>query len=430
MFQKVLVANRGEIAVRIIEACHALGIQAVAVYSTVDEHASFVKLADESVCIGTGSASESYLNREAVLMAGIIKQCDAVHPGYGFLSEDPLFAQMVAECKMTWIGPQSELIKEFADKESSRRWAEERNVPTIPGSELITSTENLLVQAKQIGFPLLIKASFGGGGKGIRCIESMDELVPEFKSVQQEATASFGVSPVYLEKDLSDARHIEVQVLGQHNVIYNLGTRNCSLQLHRQKVVEESPADLTTEQQAELDQLVHRLLDDTHYNNLGTVEFLFADNHFYFLEMNTRLQVEHGVTEETTGLDIVQMQIKVAADVNLKLVPITFKQHAIEVRLSALTPGTLSKFTWPDKDVRVDTGMQVGDQVTAYYDPLIAKIIVTGSSRSEAVEKLQSVLDNVEVLGIKTNLDTLKTISKNDQFINGTYDIDSLSKMF
>jgi acetyl-CoA carboxylase biotin carboxylase subunit len=428
MFKKILVANRGEIAIRIIKASHQLGIQTVAVFATADRDAPFVKLADEAICIGPAPATESYLNREAILMAGIITNCDALHPGYGFLSEDPLFAEMVEETPMTWIGPQAPMIQQFADKKASRQFAQKQNVPTIPGSDELKDQAALLQAATKIGYPLLLKASFGGGGKGIRVAQNEIELRQAIAVVQQEAGASFGASPLYLERDMRNARHIEVQVLGLGDQLLILGDRNCSIQLRRQKVLEESPAELTTDQRHQLYQQVHHLLDQTGYQSLGTVEFLQVADQFYFLEMNTRLQVEHGVTEETTGIDIVQTQIKVAAKQN-QLVQVTKKPvHAIEVRINALTPGTLCQFEFPS-DLRVETGYQAGMQVTPFYDALLAKVIVTGANREAAVARLTVALAQIKLDGVDTNLADVIKLVASPVFQTGNYQINSYQKL-
>ncbi|WP_427910669.1 biotin carboxylase N-terminal domain-containing protein [Pediococcus parvulus] len=437
MFKKVLIANRGEIAVRIIKACHQLNIVAVAVYSTADRQAQFVRLADESVCIGPASAKNSYLNREAILMAGINTNADAVHPGYGFLSEDELFAQMCEECGMTWIGPQASLIHDFSDKTNSRRIAKQRGLPIIPGSGMITSETQLYDQANKLGYPILLKASHGGGGKGIRMAHSAKELFAKYQIVKEEADSSFLDGSIYLERDFEDARHIEVQVLGLPDKLLILGDRDCSLQRHRQKIIEESNASvLTKPERQELYKLVHQLLDDANYQSLGTVEFLLVQHQFYFLEMNTRLQVEHSITEETSGVDIVQAQIKAAAHNSLGFSYVTFDGHAIECRLNAendltnfvFETGKLQTFLMPT-GVRVDTGLQSGDKVTPFYDRLLAKIIVYAPDRDQAIRQMQRALSQVEVCGIGTNLTELKRVVASQKFVTDQYDIHSVGKL-
>lgn len=437
MFRKVLIANRGEIAVRIISACQKLGIATVAVYSEADREALFVKQADESVCIGPAAAVNSYLNREAILMAGINTNADAVHPGYGFLSEDALFAQMCEECGMTWIGPQASLIHDFSDKTNSRALAQKRGLPIIPGSGMITSEPQLYAKANAIGYPVLLKASHGGGGKGIRLVHSAKELFEKYQLVKEEAGSSFLDGTIYLERAFEKARHIEVQVLGMPDQLLILGDRDCSLQKNRQKIIEESNAAiLTKKERTTLYKLVHQLLDRSNYQSLGTVEFLFVHHHFYFLEMNTRLQVKHGVTEETSGIDIVQAQIRVAANEKPVVHQIEFTGHAIECRLNAETnvakqqfeTGRLTQFDLPT-DVRVDTGLQNGDEITPFYDRLLAKIIVYAKTREAAIKKMQIVLSDVKVTGIGTNLSQLKQLINSTQFAENHYNIHSVGKL-
>ncbi|GEN94829.1 acetyl-CoA carboxylase biotin carboxylase subunit [Pediococcus ethanolidurans] len=437
MFKKILIANRGEIAIRIIRACQQLKIATVAVYSTADRQALFVQLADEAVCIGPASAKNSYLNREAILMAGINTNADAIHPGYGFLSEDELFAQMCEECGMTWIGPQASLIHDFSDKTNSRKIAKKLGLPIIPGTGMITSEPQLYDQANKLGYPVLLKASHGGGGKGIRMASSAKDLFVKYETVKEEAGSSFLDGSIYLERDFEAARHIEVQVLGMPEKLLILGDRDCSLQKHRQKVIEESNASILTQAERQhLYKLVHQLLDGANYQSLGTVEFLFVQHQFYFLEMNTRLQVEHGITEETSGVDIVQAQIKVAAHESFELPNLNFQGHAIECRLNAendmtahlFETGKLTEFTMPT-GIRVDTGLQSGDVLTPFYDRLLAKIIVHGTDRTMTVKKMQDALAQIKVSGIGTNLKQLKQIISSEQFIKDHYYIHSVGKM-
>ncbi|MBU7554394.1 acetyl-CoA carboxylase biotin carboxylase subunit [Pediococcus ethanolidurans] len=437
MFKKILIANRGEIAIRIIKACQQLKIATVAVYSTADRQALFVQLADEAVCIGPASAKNSYLNREAILMAGINTNADAIHPGYGFLSEDELFAQMCEECGMTWIGPQASLIHDFSDKTNSRKIAKKLGLPIIPGTGMITSEPQLYDQANKLGYPVLLKASHGGGGKGIRMASSAKDLFVKYETVKEEAGSSFLDGSIYLERDFEAARHIEVQVLGMPEKLLILGDRDCSLQKHRQKIIEESNASILTQAERQhLYKLVHQLLDGADYQSLGTVEFLFVQHQFYFLEMNTRLQVEHGITEETSGVDIVQAQIKVAAHEPFELPNLNFQGHAIECRLNAendmtahlFETGKLTEFAMPT-GIRVDTGLQRGDVLTPFYDRLLAKIIVHGTDRTMAVKKMQDALAQTKVNGIGTNLKQLKQIISSEQFIKDNYYIHSVGKM-
>ena len=427
LFQKILIANRGEVAERIIRACQKLKIQTVAVYSTVDAQSRFIELANEKICIGSAPAKKSYLNRESLLMAALNLNVDAIHPGYGFLSEDAQFAEMCAECGITFIGPESGLIRQLADKDKSRLLAIEKGVPVIPGSDLITSDDELIMQAKEIGFPLLIKAAHGGGGKGIRAIKQEADLLLGAEIVQQEAKSSFAAGSFYLEKKLVHARHIEVQILGDGQHVQVLGDRDCSLQNHRQKVIEESPSTvLTDEQRSQLYKYTRQLIENQHYVGLGTIEFLFAENKFYFLEMNTRLQVEHGVTEETVKMDVVQQQLLVADGKEVTDADVLMNGHAIECRLtlSPCVTNEITQFDFPT-DIRVETGYRVGDEISAYYDGLLAKIICHADTRTLAIIKMKKALEAIHVAGIETNLIQLKTIVSSQEFMENTISIDS-----
>ena len=435
MFRKLLIANRGEIAVRIIKACRELNIQTVAVCSTADRGAWYTQLADEVVCIGPAAAGASYLNAEAILMAALNTHADAIHPGYGFLSENAEFAEMCAECGITWIGPQTAQIKLMGDKSHAKDFARKQGVPVLSGHSLQglgwTSIKPL---AQRLGFPLVLKASHGGGGKGIRVIADVKKLHQQLRTARQEAVASFLDDSMYLEHYLNRARHIEVQVLGTATGLLILGDRDCSLQLHKQKVIEESPASiLSTEQRQKLYQLTRQLLAGTHYQSLGTVEFLFSNGRFYFMEMNTRLQVEHGVTELTTAIDIVQAQIKQAAglpvevDANVGLHP---QCTAIEARISATLPirqTKIEQLNW-SPDVRVDTGYRVGDHLVTMYDGLIAKLMVTGSTRQVAVQNLQQALAAVQLVGPETDLAFLRATVARPEYERDQYSIHSLGR--
>ncbi|AYG36454.1 acetyl-CoA carboxylase biotin carboxylase subunit [Lactiplantibacillus pentosus] len=435
MFRKLLIANRGEIAVRIIKACRQLNIQTVAVCSTADRHAGYTQLADEVVCIGPAAASGSYLNAEAILMAAINTHADAIHPGYGFLAENADFAAMCAECGIAWIGPQTEQIKLMGDKAQAKAFARQQQVPVLAGQSIQGLDWPEIKQAAiAIGFPLVLKASYGGGGKGIRVLSDAHELHQQLRAARQEAAASFLNDAMYLEQFLTTARHIEVQVLGTGQDLFILGDRDCSLQLHKQKVLEESPASiLTAAQRRNLYELSRQLLAGTHYQSLGTIEYLFADGQFYFMEMNTRLQVEHGVTELTTGIDIVAEQIKQAAGV-----AVTFPEHvglqpqciAIEARLTATLPVTQTKIEtlqWPEH-VRIDTDYHQGDHLVTMYDGLIAKIMVTGDDRITAVHNLQRALAAVKLQGPTTNLDFLRQTVARPAYVNDQYTIHSLAR--
>lgn len=435
MFRKLLIANRGEIAVRIIKACQQLNIQTVAVCSTADRHAGYTQLADEVVCIGPAAASGSYLNAEAILMAAINTHADAIHPGYGFLAENADFAAMCAECGIAWIGPQTEQIKLMGDKARAKDFARQQAVPVLAGQSLQgLAWPDIKHAAAKIGFPLVLKASYGGGGKGIRVLTDVHELHQQLRAARQEAAASFLNDAMYLEQFLTTARHIEVQVLGTGTKLFILGDRDCSLQLHKQKVLEESPASILTEtQRRTLYDLSRQLLAGTHYQSLGTIEYLFADGQFYFMEMNTRLQVEHGVTELTTGIDIVAEQIKQAAGVTVDFpehVGLQPKCTAIEVRLTATLPvkqTRIETLSWP-ADVRVDTDYHQGDRLVTMYDGLIAKLMVTGANRQQAVRNLQRALAQVTLTGPTTNLTFLQQTVARPAYIHDQYTIHSLAR--
>ncbi|WP_137597894.1 acetyl-CoA carboxylase biotin carboxylase subunit [Paucilactobacillus kaifaensis] len=431
MFKKVLIANRGEVACRIIRACRQLNIATVAVYSTADRDALFVHQADEAYCIGPANAKKSYLNREAVLMAGIIANVDAIHPGYGFLSEDALFAKMCAQCDITWLGPTADLIELMGNKAAARKFAASRGIAIIPGTFVLNDLDHAKQAAKKIGYPLLIKASQGGGGKGIRLVNNVAQLQAQLAIARQEAGSSFANNEIYLEKVLQSARHIEVQVIGdQAGNIQVLGDRDCTLQTRRQKVIEESPATFITQaQRRELVQMVHQLLDNCNYQGLGTIEFLFNQDRFYFLEMNTRLQVEHGVTETTTGLDIVLLQLQLAAnDARLPDYIPSNEGVAIECRLTLTTPtqvNQLKMFNFP-ATMRVDTGYQAGDFIPPFYDSLLAKMIVSAPTRSKAINKMNSALAQVRIDGVQSNLSQLQSIIASDWYQSNQFLVTTL----
>ncbi|VDG24814.1 acetyl-CoA carboxylase biotin carboxylase subunit [Lactiplantibacillus mudanjiangensis] len=434
MFHKLLIANRGEIAVRIIKACRQLNIQTVAVCSTADRQAWYTQLADEVVCIGPAAAAGSYLNAEAILMAAINTHADAIHPGYGFLAENADFAAMCAECGITWIGPKADQIELMGDKSLAKDFARSQGVPVLAGQSIQGLTWPKIKQAAlEMGFPLVLKASHGGGGKGIRVINDVTALHHQLRIARAEAAASFLNDAMYLEHFLPTARHIEVQVLGTGVQLYILGDRDCSLQLHKQKVLEESPASiLTAAQRTELSQLSQQLLAGAGYQSLGTIEYLFANGQFYFMEMNTRLQVEHGVTELTTGVDIVIAQIQQAAGVPLSLPAtiLTPKCTAIEARITASVPieqTLITAFSWPES-VRVDTGYRVGDHLSTMYDGLIAKLMVTGRDRNQAVQRLQTALAAVKLTGPATNLAFLQQTVARPAYVADDYSIHSLAE--
>jgi 3-methylcrotonyl-CoA carboxylase alpha subunit len=435
MFKKLLIANRGEIAARVARACAAVGITSVAVYSDADRHALHVRACDEAYHIGPAPAAESYLRGDKIIQVALAAGCDAIHPGYGFLSENARFAQAVLDAGLAWVGPPPEAISLMGSKIESKRLAERNGVPVVPGyfgdDQAI---DTLVSEAARVGYPLLVKASAGGGGKGMRVVEQPSTLAEAIEGAQREALAAFGDSSVMLEKYLAEPRHIEVQVLGdQHDNLIHLGERDCSIQRRHQKVVEESPSPaIDAEMRARITSSALALARAAGYTNAGTVEFIFQDGEYYFLEMNTRLQVEHPVTEEAIGFDLVQAQIRVAAGEQLALrqESVQFSKHAIEVRLYAEDPergflpstGTITHLgirTGPN--IRVDAGVDASDAISPYYDPMIAKIIASGDDRSEAIRAMRDALGSLELRGLNTNLDFLRWLVAHPQFESGDF---------
>lgn len=433
MFSKVLIANRGEIACRIIRACHELGVHATAVYSQADCDSMHVQMADDAICVGAATNTDSYLNMPNVLMATVISGADAVHPGYGYFSERENFADALQALGVAFIGPPVEAIARMGDKASARAAAMAAECPVVPGSPgILASEEEGLAEAERLSYPVLIKASAGGGGKGIRRANNADEFAGLMRMAMQEAEASFGSGDVYLEKVIDNPRHVEVQVMAdEHGNCVYLGERECSVQnLRHQKMVEEAPfALLCEETRQEMGEAAVRLASTVGYVNAGTIEFLMdADGDYYFIEMNTRLQVEHPVTEQTTGIDIVQTMLKVAAGE-----PLPFKQsdiktrgHSIEARITAedstknFAPSCGTVTTWkPPHDVRMETHIYEGFAITPFYDPMIAKMIVTGEDRKDAIARLVTALDAFQVEGIKTNIPFLRELVKSEEFQSG-----------
>ena len=441
MFDKILIANRGEIALRILRAAKELGIQTVAVHSTVDRDAMHVKLADESVCIGPPSARESYLNIPALLAACEITGAEAIHPGYGFLSENARFAEILADHNITFIGPKAEHIRIMGDKIEAKRTAKRLGIPCVPGSEGgVTDDVEAMRIAKDIGFPVLVKAASGGGGRGMKVARTPADLSVALSTARTEAKAAFGDDAVYLEKYLEKPRHIEIQVLGDGlgNAIH-LGERDCSLQRRHQKVLEESPSPaLNDRQRGEIGEIVAQAMRDLAYSGAGTVEFLYEDGKFYFIEMNTRIQVEHPVTEMITGIDLVVEQIKIAAGSPLTIsqADVQFSGHAIECRVNAEhpatfrpSPGKISYYHPPGGlGVRVDSAVYQGYTIPPNYDSLVGKLIVHGRSRTEALMRLRRSLDEFIVDGIDTTIPLFRTLVRNTDVQNGDYDIHWLEK--
>ncbi|EOT46975.1 acetyl-CoA carboxylase, biotin carboxylase subunit [Enterococcus sp. AZ150] len=437
MFSKILIANRGEIAVRIIRACRELGIRTVAVYSEADRDALHAELADEAICIGPAKAVDSYLNVKQILSAAILTKAEAIHPGFGFLSENSQFAEMCEECNITFIGPKSKTIDEMGNKIHARQLMMDADVPVIPGSHgSLSSVEEAMTLAEEIGFPVMLKAAAGGGGKGIRKVMSAEELPKHFDSAQQEAKAAFGNDEMYMEKIVYPARHIEVQILADNfgNVIH-LGERDCSLQRNNQKVLEESPSVvITAKERAHLGEIGVRAAKAVNYQNAGTIEFLRdEEGNFYFMEMNTRIQVEHPVTEMVTGIDIVKKQIEVANGEPLGITQeeVTFSGHAIECRINAEnpafnfapSPGKIKNLLLPagGMGLRVDSAMYSGYAIPPFYDSMIAKVIVHGNSRFEALMKMQRALTEFVTDGVVTNVEFQMDLISHPNVIAGDY---------
>ena len=441
MFDKVLIANRGEIALRIHRACREMGIRTVAVHSEIDTNAMNVRLADESVCIGPAPASESYLNIPAIISAAEISGADAVHPGYGFLSENARFAEIVERHGIVFIGPRSEHIRLMGDKLAARAKADELGLPVLPGSsEPVADTDEAKAVASDIGYPVLLKARSGGGGRGIRLVRDAVELDRLFARTRHEVEAGFGDGALYVEKFLGNPRHIEIQVAGDvHGNVVHLGERDCSLQRRHQKVLEEAPSPaLNAGQRDALGSLVVAGMKKLGYSNLGTVEFLYEDGAFHFIEMNTRLQVEHPVTEMITGLDLVREQIRLAygAPLSFSQEDVTFSGHAIECRVAAEnhatfvpSPGRVGMYHAPGgPSVRVDSALYSGYAVPPDYDSLIAKLIVHGGNRNECMMRLRRALGEFAIDGIDTTVPLHQALIDNQDFANGHYDVNWLEE--
>ncbi|TAM79119.1 MAG: acetyl-CoA carboxylase biotin carboxylase subunit [Acidobacteria bacterium] len=441
MFGKILIANRGEIALRVICACKELGIPTVAVYSEADRYSLHVRFADEAVCIGPAKSSESYLNVAAIISAAEITGADAIHPGYGFLAENPKFADVCETCKLTFIGPPPQAIHLMGDKNMARKRMAELGLPVLPGTEVLTSEEEALGAADEIGYPVMVKAAAGGGGKGMRIINSPAELPNLLQMAQNEAEASFGSSDVYLEKYISSPRHIEFQVMADtHGRVIHLGERECTIQRRHQKVLEESPStQIDAETRREIGCKVIRALKEVGYTNAGTVEFLMDENRdLYFLEMNARIQVEHPVTEMVTGLDLVKMQIQVAAGLSLPVEGDTvgLRGHSIECRICAEDPetfapsaGKITGFHVPGgTGVRVDTAAYAESIIPPYYDSLIAKLVVHGKDRPEAIQRMARALEMFIIEGISTSIPLQEKILADADFRAGRFDTQFLNR--
>jgi len=442
--RKLVIANRGEIALRILRACRQLDILTVALHSEADHEAKYVRLADESVCIGPPTARDSYLNMAAVIAAAEVTDANAIHPGYGFLSENADFAEQVKESNFIFVGPDPETIRIMGDKITAITTMQDMGVPCIPGSngQIPQSVDDLATLANQIGYPLLLKASGGGGGKGMRKVLHEQDLFEAVKLTSKEALAAFGNDALYMERYLDSPRHIEIQVLAdQHGNVLHLGDRDCSIQRRYQKVIEESPAPgISDQQRSEIGRICVNACEQMQYKGVGTFEFLFQDGQFYFIEMNTRIQVEHPVTELVTGIDLVQEQILIADGHTLDFgqQDISFAGHAVECRINAEdpetftpSPGQITRIHIPGgPGVRVDSHAYTNYSVPPFYDSLIGKVITHGRSRKEAIARMSGALQEMQVEGIKTNIPMHQSILQNQEFLQGQCDIHFLKNQF
>lgn len=444
MIKKVLIANRGEIAVRIIRACREMGIETVAVYSEADKEALHTQLADEAICIGPAPSTDSYLNMERILSATLVSGADAIHPGFGFLSENSKFVELCEQCNITFIGPSSDVIRKMGHKAEARNTMIAAGVPVIPGStEAIYDAGIGAKIAEQIGYPVIVKAALGGGGKGMRVANTPEEFVASFHTAQKETKMAFGDETMYIEHFVQNPRHIEFQILADNegNVIH-LGERDCSIQRNHQKLIEEAPSiALTAEIRKAMGEAAIKAAKAAKYVNAGTIEFLLEkNNHFYFMEMNTRIQVEHPVTEWVTGVDLVKEQIRIASGMSLayKQEDIKITGHAIECRINAEnpaknfrpSPGLITDVHLPGgKGVRVDSAIYSGYTVPAYYDSMLAKLIVYAKNRDEAIAKMRSALGEVVIQGIDTNIDFQYEIINHPDYQSGNIDIEFIGKM-
>jgi len=443
LFQKVLIANRGEIALRIIRACHELGVQTVAVYSEADRESLHVRFSDEDVCIGPPPATESYLNIPRIIAAAEVTGAEAIHPGYGFLAENAEFSEICSRSHITFIGPTADQIRSMGDKAAARSTMMRVGVPTVPGSDgIVGSMKEAISIAEEMGFPVMIKASAGGGGKGMRVATDVESFSERFTAAQTEARAAFGNPDVYLERCILNPRHVEFQVFGdRHGRIMHFGERECSIQRRHQKLVEEAPSPaLTPELRAEMGEAAVRVAKSIDYVGAGTVEFLLdQDRSYYFMEMNTRIQVEHPVTEVTTGIDLLKEQIRVAAGEPLAAPDVVeHRVHAIEFRINAEDPdrnfapcpGTIETFHPPGgPGVRLDTHVYAGYTIPPHYDSLLAKLIVSGNTREEAIVRARHVLEQFIIEGIPTTIPFLRRIVDDDHFVRGDVDTGFVARM-
>lgn len=445
MFKKILIANRGEIAVRIIRACNEMGIQTVAVYSEVDKDALHTQMADEAICIGPAKSKDSYLNMQNILSATVLTGAEAIHPGFGFLSENSKFAQMCEECNIKFIGPNSHNIDNMGNKSKAREIMIKAGVPVVPGSDgAITSEMDALQSAKEIGYPIMIKASAGGGGRGIRVVREESDLISAYNTAKTEAKTAFGDDTMYMEKFIEQPRHIEFQILAdEHGNVIHLGERDCSIQRRNQKVIEEAPGPIMTEElRKQMGEVAVKAAKSINYKNAGTIEFLL-DKHgkYYFMEMNTRIQVEHPITEMVTGVDLIKAQIKIASGQVLpyEQEDIKIQGHAIECRINAENPyknfmpcpGEIKSLHIPGGyGVRLDSAAYQGYRIPPTYDSMIGKLIVHGKDREEALCKMRRALSEFIIEGVETNIDFQFKIINNENFIKGNFDTGFIGKEF
>ena len=445
MLKKILIANRGEIAVRIIRACREMGVKTVAVYSEADKTALHTKLADEAVCIGPAPSKKSYLNVKAIIEAACLTGADSIHPGFGFLSENSSFAKMCDEIGLKFIGPKPEIIELMGNKSKAKETMKNAGVPVVPGSDgLIYTMQEAINISNEIGYPVMLKASAGGGGKGIRVAYNEEELRKAYEIVKQEASISFNDDSIYIEKFIENPRHIEIQVMAdEHGNAIHLGERDCTVQRRNQKMLEETPSGIIDSRLRErMGAVAVKAVKEVGYTNVGTIEFLVDKNKdFYFMEMNTRIQVEHPITEMVTGLDLIKEQIRIASGEKMqyKQKDITFTGHSLEARINAENPeknfmpcpGTIEELHLPGGNgVRVDTALYSGYTVPQSYDSMIAKVIVHGNNRDESIAKMKSALAEFVISGIDTNIDFILKILNNETFIKNTYDTSFIEKEF
>ena len=442
MLKKVLIANRGEIAVRIIRACKELNIKTVAVYSTEDKDSLHVKLADEAICIGSARSKDSYLNETNILSSAINLKCDGIHPGYGFLSENYKFAKKVEENGMKFIGPSADIIEMMGDKIKAKELMKKNNVPIVPGSDgEVEDIDSAREIVNNIGLPILIKASGGGGGRGMRRVYKIEDLDKEFFEAKKEAIAAFNNGEMYIEKLIENPKHVEVQILADdYGNVISLGERDCSIQRKNQKLLEESPCNtLSDEIRDQMYKSAIIAARSCNYTNAGTVEFVLDNDKFYFIEMNTRIQVEHPVTEMVTGIDLVKEQLKIASEIplSIKQSDININTHSIECRINSENPlkgflpaaGKVDFLNLPGgRNVRFDTYLYNGCKISPYYDSMIGKLIVSDESRNGAIIKLKEALKELKILGINTNIELQNSIISNNDFINGDYDTSFIEK--